>query len=124
MCLSSTVCTMHVYVHVHKGYYARKMHTLKAASDFHRKTELPWAGFEPATSRIADKAAQLAESNPKLLGNARQNRINRYCTYPCIYMYMYIHCTLCIAVRVAGHKTSTDHSPIDAEKSTSNLYKL
>ena len=33
---------------------ARQMHTPKAASDFQEKTELPWAGFEPATSSVLD----------------------------------------------------------------------
>ena len=34
---------------------ARQMHTPKAAHDFRRKrTELPWARFEPATSCILD----------------------------------------------------------------------
>ena len=39
---------------------ARHMHTPKAASEFHRKkTELPWAGFEPTcmTSRILDRCS-------------------------------------------------------------------
>ena len=47
---------------------------------FEEKTELPWAGFKPATSCVLDwcstnwatEAAQLAESNPKMLGNAKQ----------------------------------------------------
>ena len=62
----------------------RQMHTPKAASDFQRekKAELLWVGFEPATSHVLDgystKAAQLAESYPMLLDNAKQlSLINR-----------------------------------------------
>ena len=73
---------MYIYMYMYIKGNARQMHAPKAASDF-KKTELPWVGLEPTTSCIlgrcstnsATKAAQLAESNPKILGTANAGEL-------------------------------------------------